>query len=104
VGTMRYWDGNAWTADSTPAYPGAGGPSTYAPAPGTPTSGNGFSIAAMVLGGIAFLLLPILFGPIAIVLAAVALSKNEPKARTGMTVAVTGTIVGMILGAMVALL
>jgi uncharacterized protein YacL len=59
---------------------------------------NAFSIAAIVCGVIAVLIFPIVFGPIGIILAAVAKSRNEPRANTALIVAIVGTIVGFLLG------
>lgn len=62
--------------------------------------GNGLSTAAFILGAIAFLFFPIVFGPAAIICAAVAKSKSEPNADMALLVAILGTVVGFILGAM----
>ena len=59
---------------------------------------NAFSIAAIVCGVISVLILPIVFGPIGIILAAVAKSKNEPRANTALVVAIVGMLVGFLLG------
>ena len=62
------------------------------------TTSNGFAAAAMVLGVIAFWFFPVVFGTVGIIVAGVALSKHEPKAPLGMTFAVAGTLLGMIIG------
>ena len=68
----------------------------------TPQSaGSGFSIAGIILGALAFLFFPIIFGPAGLILGAVAKSKGEEKAVVAMTVAACGTVIGMIIGAMV---
>jgi hypothetical protein len=59
---------------------------------------NAFSIAAIVCGVISVLILPIVFGPIAIILGAIAKSRNEPRANTALIVAVVGMLVGFLLG------
>jgi hypothetical protein len=64
-------------------------------------SSNTFSILAMVLGGVALLVLPIFLGPAAIVLGVVGLVKKERLAPIGITVGVLGMLVGMFLGALV---
>jgi hypothetical protein len=69
--------------------------------PSTNTS-NGFSNAAIALGAIAFLFFPVVLGPVGIILAAVGKSKNEPKAMIGLTVSIVGTVMGMIIGFIVA--
>jgi len=67
----------------------------------TPKSGNTFSIIAIVLGAIGFLLLPIVLGPAAIILAVIAKNKKENLANVALTVGILGTVVGMILGAII---
>lgn len=62
---------------------------------------NGFSTAAIALGAVSFLFFPIIFGPVGIVLAAVAKSKNEPRAMIGLSVSIAGTVLGMLFGLMV---
>ena len=87
-----------------------GGPSNRAnqppPAPvfsaPRPTSpGNTFSVIGIICGAIAFLLLPIVFGPAGLILGAVAKSKGEDKAVLAMIVSGLGLVVGMIIGALV---
>ena len=65
------------------------------------SSSNTFSILAMVLGGLALLVLPIVFGPAAIILGVIALTKKEKLAPVGLTVGILGLVVGMIIGAIV---
>jgi hypothetical protein len=65
------------------------------------SSSNTFSILAMVLGGLALLVLPIVFGPAAIILGVIALTKKEKLAPVGLTVGILGLVVGMIIGALV---
>jgi hypothetical protein len=67
----------------------------------TPKSGNTFSIIAIVLGAIGFLLLPIVLGPAAIILAVIAKNKKENLANVALTVGILGTVIGMILGAII---
>jgi hypothetical protein len=62
---------------------------------------NTFSILAIVLGAVAFLILPILLGPAAIILGVVALVKKERLAPIGLTIGILGTVLGMVLGAIV---
>ena len=63
--------------------------------------GNTFSIIAMVLGGISLLFLPIILGPIAIVLSIVAKNKKEKLATVALSIAIVGTVLGMVIGAIV---
>ena len=58
-----------------------------------------FSIAAIVLGALAVLFLPILLGPVAIVLGAVGMSKGEPMGKIGLIVGIAGMLLGFALGA-----
>lgn len=62
---------------------------------------NVFSILAMVFGAISLLFVPILFGPVAIILAVVGKTKKERLANIGLTVGILGMVVGFILGALV---
>jgi membrane protein YqaA with SNARE-associated domain len=47
---------------------------------------------------VAFLILPVLFGPVGIILAAVGKSKNEPRSTVALAVSIVGTVMGMIIG------
>lgn len=67
----------------------------------TPNSGNTFSIIAIVLGAISFLILPIFLGPAAIILAVIAKNKKEKLANVALTVGILGTVIGMIIGAII---
>jgi hypothetical protein len=59
-----------------------------------------YSILAIVSGVLAILVIPILFGPIGIVLAVVANRKAEPLWKVALAVAVGGMLLGFILGYM----
>lgn len=74
-------------------------PSFVAPTPSTP--GNGLSTVGIILGVIAFIFFPIVFGPAGLICGAIAKSKGEPKAGVAMAVSAAGLVVGMILGALV---
>lgn len=92
----RYWDGNAWTQDvrwrgAVPAFPVA----SEAPV------SNSFSVSAIILGALAFVVFPPLFGTIGLVLGAVGMARKEPKAPLGMGIAAAGLILGMLLGMVV---
>jgi uncharacterized membrane protein len=65
------------------------------------SSSNTFSILAIVLGGLALLVLPIVFGPAAIILGVVGITKKEKLAPIGLTVGILGMLVGMFIGALV---
>ena len=60
-----------------------------------------FSVIAIILGGLSFLLFPIVFGPAAIILAVIAKKKGESLANVALTVGIVGAVSGMINGAIV---
>ena len=60
-----------------------------------------YSVIAIILGGLSFLLFPILFGPAAIILAVIAKKKGESLANVALTVGIVGAVSGMIIGAIV---
>lgn len=62
---------------------------------------NTLSTLAIIFGSISFLLLPVLFGGVGLVLAIVAKNKNEPKANTAITVSSLGLGLGIVFGAIV---
>jgi hypothetical protein len=64
------------------------------------SSSNTFSILAIVLGGLALLVLPIVFGPAAIILGVIGITKKEKLAPIGLTVGILGMVVGMFIGAL----
>lgn len=64
----------------------------------TNQSGNTFSIIAIILGALSLLFLPIIFGPIAIVLAIIAKNKSEKLSTVALVVAIVGTALGAIFG------
>jgi predicted membrane protein len=91
------------TAPQDPySYPGApGGTGDYPAGPPRRQGAQIFSILAMVCGVIAILILPIVFGPIGIVLAVVANRRGEPLWKIALGVAIGGMVLGFILGAIV---
>jgi len=68
------------------------------PAQATDTTGRVCTILAFVLGAISILLLPIILGPIAIVLAYVGYKKGDPLARYALPFAIVAMILGFVLG------
>ncbi|GAA3897438.1 hypothetical protein GCM10022244_04650 [Streptomyces gulbargensis] len=71
-------------------------------APERTATGNVLSIVAMVLGVIAVLFLPIVFGVVGVVLAIVAKTvRHERLAVPALVVAAVGLVGGMILGVVV---
>lgn len=83
-----------------PVYGGGPGYPAYPQAP-MASSSNTLSTLGIVFGAIAFLFIPILFGPIGIILGAVAKSRGEAKATTALWVSILGLVLGMIIGALV---
>jgi hypothetical protein len=71
------------------------------PPPPQKSTGNPFSTAGIICGVIAFLVVPILFGPIGLILGAIAHSKGEEKAVVALVVSGIGLVAGMIIGALV---
>jgi zinc ribbon protein len=67
------------------------------------SAGSGYSTAAIILGVLAIIFVPILLGSAGIVLGAIGKSKGEAKATAGIVVAACGTVIGMIFGALTAL-
>ncbi len=78
-----------------------------APGFGAPTGGaavstsNTLSIVAIVLGVIAILIIPILFGVAGIICAAIAKSRHEKLANVALGVAIGGTVLGFVIGGIV---
>ena len=72
-------------------------PPVYAP-PQAAGGSNVLSILAIVMGGIAFLFLPVVFGPIGIILGIIATVRKERLGVVGLVVSVLGLVVGMLLG------
>jgi hypothetical protein len=66
--------------------------------PVPPEATNKLSTAAFICGGLAVLFLPILLGPAAIICANRAMKRKETRAGAAMVVAITGTVLGFILG------
>jgi hypothetical protein len=93
--SVRTGPQDQWRGPTAPTGP-------WAPPGQEVNTGNAFSIAAIVLGCIAFLICPILLGPAGIVMAAIGMSKHERLATTAMVISILGLVVGMILGFVVA--
>ena len=65
-----------------------------------PSASKGFSIAAIVCGVVAVLILPIVFGPVGLVLGAVAKKRGESLSTIALVVAGVGMVVGFVIGAL----
>jgi hypothetical protein len=75
-------------------------PQTQEPAP-TRNAGRGWSIAGIVCGVIAVLIIPILFGPLGIIFGIVGYRKGDQKVgRIAIVVAAVGLVLGIIVGAL----
>ena len=61
-----------------------------------------YSIAAMILGGVALLFFPPFVGGAGVICAIIAKTKNEKLWAIGLTVSIVGAVVGFILGMAVA--
>ena len=66
------------------------------------SNSNTYSIIAIVLGGIAFLLFPPFLGGAGVILAIIGKQKNEKMWAIGLTVSIVGAVVGFLLGALLA--
>jgi uncharacterized membrane protein len=64
---------------------------------------NGLAIAAIVFGVGAVFFMPIILGPIGIILAVMARSRGQSLANVGLTVAIVGTALGLIFGIIAAM-
>lgn len=64
-------------------------------------TGNTLSVVAIVLGVVALIVLPPVFGIAGIVCACVAMKKGERLAKVGLGVSIGGMVVGMIVGFLV---
>lgn len=58
-----------------------------------------YSILGIVFGGIALIFLPIILGPVGIILSVIGKTKGEKLANIALTVSILGTLIGMFLGA-----
>jgi hypothetical protein len=80
------------------AYPQQG----YVPPPAAPVApGNTLSILSIILGAVALIVLPPLFGIAGIVCASVGIKKGERLAKVGLAVSIAGMVLGMVIGFLV---
>lgn len=97
-----YLYGSGYPQGGAPFDPQSPPPQSWVPMWSEPApTGNGFSITAIVLGCIAFLFIPPLFGVMGLIFGGVGLSRKEKLAPVGMIVSGLGLILGFIIGAIV---
>ena len=72
--------------------------STGTPATTSTPAGRTYTIVAFVLAAVAVLFVPILFGPVAAILAGIGMSKGDPLAKWALVTAIVCTIAGFALG------
>ncbi len=95
-----------WSSPATPPdwqQPQAIPYSPYSTTPTPSSAGNGYSVGAIVCGIVALVFCPILLGPTGIVLGFVGRSRGESRATVGIVVSIAGRVIGMVLGALIAL-
>ncbi|ROR95963.1 hypothetical protein EDD28_0532 [Salana multivorans] len=95
--------GQTTDVPGAPAAPGYTDPyaaSPYAQGPQGVQPMTWRTVLGYVFGAIATLFVPIVFGVLAIVFASLAVKRNEKTSRIALGVAVAGTIIGFILGAL----
>ena len=106
----RYWDGSDWTDYVRPVDRPVRKPTIASPDLRDRTGGgerdgerarNPFSTAALVLGALAVLVLPLILGPIGLVSAIIGKVKGEPNATAAMVAVGIATVVGLMLGALI---
>ena len=61
-------------------------------------AGRTYTIIAFVLAAVAVLIVPILLGPLAAILAGIGMSKGDPLARWALVTAIVCTVAGFALG------
>ena len=66
------------------------------------TPQDGLIIGAYILAAISLIFLPICFGPLAIILSAIASSRGDKRGTTALIVSILLMILGMIFGMLVA--
>ena len=74
---------------------------SYQPAPQQTNQSNVLSIIAIVCGVVAVLFLPIILGPLGLILAGIGKSRGEKLSTIGLVVAGVGMVLGFVLGALV---
>src|SRR5712692_3231072 len=82
-------------------HPTATGPGTNTGSVAEAKSGHTLAILGFVFGGVAVLLLPILFGPAGIVCAAISTKRGDSLGKRALGVAIGGTVLGLVLGILV---
>ena len=93
--------GAAFCSSCGSALAPAPAPTYSSPAPMQAKASNGLSTAAIVLGAIGLLFVPLVFGTASLILAIVAKTRKEPRANIALAVGIVSLLVGVILGAIV---
>jgi uncharacterized protein YacL len=71
------------------------------PSSAAASSSNGLAIGGLILGIAAFFFLPIILGPLGLVLGIIAKNQGQKSATAAIVTSSIGTVVGLIFGAMV---
>lgn len=91
-----------WTPSPNQLWGGQTPAAVYPQGTSSAGASNGFSIAGIVCGAVAFLFFPIILGPAGLVLGAVGMSKKESLGWVALVVSGAGLVIGMLLGIIVA--
>lgn len=95
--SRRWWDGERWSQNAPRK-----APSPTAPTAASGNDSNTMSVIGIVCGAVAFLLLPVIFGPAGLIMGAIGLTRKERLAPVAMAVAASEFIAGMVIGAAMA--
>ena len=74
---------------------------TYSQPPMQAKASNGLSTAAIILGAVGLVFVPMVFGTAGLIFGIVAKTKKEPLANVAIAVGIIGLVGGIILGAIV---
>lgn len=97
----RYWDGNDWTFFVRPVHRPAAKPLVAPVEPRKRTrTRNAFSTAALVLGGLSVVFLPLILGAIGVLLGIVGKITGEPNAVAATVAAGMAMSLGLMLRAL----
>jgi hypothetical protein len=88
-----HWVNDEWTGSASAVAPGR--------ISSSPNEGDSLANLAIVLGVIALLFLPVVFGPIGIILGAISNRRGSDRGLIAVVVATIGTVAGMLIGILV---